>query len=374
MGGAEKFTAALGTALQTAGVHAGILFVRRPGRLGDDLRSRGIPYRSLGLRRSLEVFHHPRRFAQAVESFGASGTLLPAVGHLALGLSIGGYAAPIVAVEHGELLYMPDRPLAERVARRLERRMSARAMVTQVAVSDFMRGEAAKVPGGPPIAVIENGIELQRFDSAVSLQARHGHDHDCTFGCAARLTEGKGVMVLINAFARFRSRAGARLVIAGDGPERARLEALVRTLRLESLIEFRGVVDDMAAFWSECDVGVMPSVAPEAFGLSAVEAMAAGRPVIATRSGGPEGIVDDGSTGALVSPGDVASLAAAMVRYANDSGMRARHGSQGRVLCRTRYSIERCAREYAALFSSIEAKSETSVRGNDTAGSSAAAA
>jgi glycosyltransferase involved in cell wall biosynthesis len=172
------------------------------------------------------------------------------------------------------------------------------------------------------------------------------------FGHAARLIDGKGSDTLIAAFARSEAGRSARLLIAGDGPERPRLERLVDSLKLGSRIQFVGLVDDIWEFWSRCDVAVVPSDAfIESFGMVAVEAMSLGKPVIATRNGGLPEVV--GPAGILVEPGDVAGMAFAMDRYAADDELRHVHGSRGRARCERTFAIHRCATDFAELFAHI---------------------
>lgn len=139
-------------------------------------------------------------------------------------------------------------------------------------------------------------------------------------GMFGRLAEWKGQDVAVRAFARAASAlpAGTTLRIVGgalfDGDaEYARhLHELVADLGLEARVHFTGHVTDVAAQLATCSVVVHASVRPEPFGQVVVEAMAAGRAVIASSAGGPAEIIDDGRTGLLVPPGDVDALATAM--------------------------------------------------------------
>jgi glycosyltransferase involved in cell wall biosynthesis len=147
---------------------------------------------------------------------------------------------------------------------------------------------------------------------------------------------------------------GARLRIAGDGPERPRLERLADELGLREGVEFLGWIrdaTDVAAFWQACDLGVAaPNDWVESFGLTVVEAMACGTPVIVTRGGAlPETIVD-GETGFVVEPRDRRGLAAALGAYLEDPTLVAEHGAAARAWCERRFDIDRCAEAYAGLF------------------------
>jgi glycosyltransferase involved in cell wall biosynthesis len=346
VGGGEKVTAELAGALRSIGIDATVVFVRDPATLAADLDRLGVPYVSLGARRVEQVLWHPRRFARLVAAHGPDGALLPAVGHQAPALRMGGYRAPIVAIEHGFLLLMASMAPHWRFARRLERRLSAPFVDAEAAVSDFMRSEVMRAPHARRVERIRNGIDVARHDRRAGAAIADG----CAIGCASRLVRGKGIDKLLRAMTRVLEEApDARLRIAGDGPERSALEAGARSPR----IEFVGVVDDMRGFWHDVDIAVMPSMSPESFGMVALEAMASGKPVVATRSGGVEELVDDGVTGRLVAAGDESALARALLDYVGDADLRQAHGEAGRARCELDFSIERSAAEYARLFAEL---------------------
>src|SRR3954454_4278516 len=138
VGGGEKMTAELAAAMRGLGIDASVVFVRDPARLAADLDRLDVPYVSFGARRVEEVLVRPRRFARLAGAHGPDGVLLPAVGHQAPALRLGGYRAPIVAVEHGFLLLVDSLSPAWRAARRVERLLSARFADAQVVVSEFM--------------------------------------------------------------------------------------------------------------------------------------------------------------------------------------------------------------------------------------------
>ncbi len=153
-----------------------------------------------------------------------------------------------------------------------------------------------------------------------------------------RLVERKGVAELIEALRRLPPALGARLDVIGDGPERARLEALVRESGLGDRVVLRGRVPaaELRAAYGAADVLALPSVLDsrsdtEGLGVVLLEAMSYGVPVIGSRIGGIPDIVIDGETGLLVPPGDPAALATALQRLAQDEDLRARLGAAGRA-------------------------------------------
>ncbi len=157
------------------------------------------------------------------------------------------------------------------------------------------------------------------------------HDAGFTLLAACRLEADKGVDVIIRALARLREVVpDVRLRIAGEGTERERLGELAQRLVLGDGVRFDGWVDDMEALYAAVDVVVMGSVALEGFGLTAAEAMRAGRPVVAARTGGLAEVVEDGVTGMLVPPGDADALAAALVVMHADPARATEMGRRGR--------------------------------------------
>lgn len=143
----------------------------------------------------------------------------------------------------------------------------------------------------------------------------------------------------IRAFARIQERVpGATLVVAGYGRERAKLEELVRTLRLRG-VRFTGKVTprEMAGLLSDADV-LLNSSNIDNMPLSLIEAQAAGVPVVTTRSGGIPWIVEDMETGLLVPPDDDAALAAAALRLLDDPDLVERMTRSARQTCLTRYT------------------------------------
>jgi glycosyltransferase involved in cell wall biosynthesis len=150
---------------------------------------------------------------------------------------------------------------------------------------------------------------------------------------AGRLVPEKGVDLLLRAFSRVqRAVPEARLLIAGDGPQRTQAQKLAATLQLSSAVHFLGHLapQDLEERFASAWVQVVPSRWAEPFGLVAAEAMMRGTAVVASRTGGLAEIVQDGRTGLLVSPGDVDGLGEAMVRLLTNRELAERMGNEGR--------------------------------------------
>jgi glycogen(starch) synthase len=173
-----------------------------------------------------------------------------------------------------------------------------------------------------------------------------------------RIVRDKGFDVLVEAFARvFASRPDARLVVAGDGGERAALAARARELGVESAVELPGWLEtkDIPALLACAAVVVVPSRWREAFGLAALQAGFAGRPVVATDVGGLPEIVEDGATGVLVPPDDAEAVAAAVLTLLDSPERAAALGRRARERALERFSWSAHLDAYDALYRRVAA-------------------
>jgi glycosyltransferase involved in cell wall biosynthesis len=150
----------------------------------------------------------------------------------------------------------------------------------------------------------------------------------------------------------------AWLCMVGDGPDRERLERLAHELGVVRRCLFPGYQEDVSPFYAAFDAVVLPSV-NEGTPVSAIEALAAARPVVATRVGGVPDVVREGEDGFLVELGEPDELAERLERLARDPELRARMGKAGRARVLRRYAVERLVddvdRLYRALLSEAAA-------------------
>ncbi len=164
-------------------------------------------------------------------------------------------------------------------------------------------------------------------------------DHARRVLFAGRVVKPKGLGVLIRA-----ARAvDAELVVCGDGMQLAAMRRLARRLGMERRVHFRGWLDpdQLAQELADASVVTIPSLWPEPFGLVGIEALAAGRPVIASLTGGIPDWLEDGVTGVGVRPGDVHGLARALDALLADPGRQQEIGAAGREMVAARFSPER---------------------------------
>jgi glycosyltransferase involved in cell wall biosynthesis len=166
----------------------------------------------------------------------------------------------------------------------------------------------------------------------------------------ARLDEQKGVDVAIRALAQVRKEhPDAVLAVLGEGPARAELEALARSVGVGDALLLPGRVGDVAAWYRRAELLVHPA-RWEGFGLALLEAMLAGLPVVASAVSSVPEIVVDGETGLLVPPDDAAALAAALSSLLADRERAAALGAAGLARARAEFSVERMARKTLAVY------------------------
>ncbi len=202
------------------------------------------------------------------------------------------------------------------------------------------------------IRLVFSGTDTSRFEAAVpdsQLRERLGIDQAVPVVCAAAtLAERKGIRHLIRAAAILKERGTpVHLIIAGDGEQRGELESLASELGVGA--SFVGFYADMPALFASIDVFVMPSLS-EGLGVAVLEAMAAGKPVVASAVGGLRESVVDGVTGYSIPPADPEALAEAIGKLIANPAMAAEFGSAGRARAREKFSLENMARGNEALY------------------------
>ncbi len=172
-------------------------------------------------------------------------------------------------------------------------------------------------------------------------------------GFCKRLLPAYGADLLLRAACQLLRRGvDVRLLIVGDGPERGALEALGAECGLAGRVEWAGAVPhaQVSAAYRRMDLFCMPTRIDEALGVSALEAQAAGVPVVAARIGGIGEAVADGVTGVLVPPDDVGALAAALEALARDPGRRRALGAAGPAHVAARFSWDRHVARLETLY------------------------
>ncbi len=240
-----------------------------------------------------------------------------------------------------------------------------------VSVSEFHRRWALELKICKPreILAIPNGIADLPNPTVppAELRRRLGvTDRDMVILSMARLAPDKGLEYLITAATiLLRTELQFRIVIAGDGPVQARLEELTRHLGVADRVTFLGFREDVSDLLAACDLVVLPSLR-EGLSIALLEAMAAGKPIIATSIGSHRELACQAEIARLVAPADTAALCEAILQVGRDPALRTRLGATARILFESHYTEERMLNSYKQLyFDLVRAKGlvETCVTG-----------
>lgn len=352
-GGAETIFAGLTERLRSGGhvvttvVGSEDWLARQLRRLGCEVRVHS-GHRTLdlqflrllrGLTREADVVHAHLFGATVYAAMAATGTGVPVVGTL-----------------HGHADLQGD-GLRLAVKRAVLRYGCARL----TAVSDNLARHAAELLDYPVarLRVVHNGVPVSGDANAVNTstaEARRAAESGPVIGALGNIRPSKDYPTLLRTLALLVDRyPDVRLEIAG-APDGSGLfesiQVLADSLGLASRVVFRGFVESPAVFLAGCDVFALSS-SHEGFSLATVEAMLAGIPVVATRSGGPEEILRDAVTGLLVPTADPTALAAAITATLEDREASQRRTRAARSEALQRFTIDAMLRSYLAIYGEV---------------------
>ncbi len=358
VGGAEQLILMTAPRLRRAGFEVTVACLKGWGPLGDELQAAGIRALALGARTPIDLRAAGRLISllrrERIQIVHAHLFLANVVARLLGRLS----ASPVVITTHHDTdVWMGRR-------HRLLERATAPLSDAVVTCSEAVRQYALATYGLRPglVQTLRNAIVIPegRADAEGRERLRRlfrAGPEERVIATVGRLDEPKkGLAVFLRAagqlareLQRVEEVPKVRFVLVGEGPARPGLEALAREQGIEHFTTFLGERRDVTDLMEAFDLFVQPSLW-EGFGVTLLEAMAAGLPVVASRVGGIPEIVSDGETGCLVAPGDADGLAAECFRLLRDPGLAARMGRAGRARLEENFDIERLVEETAALY------------------------
>lgn len=220
------------------------------------------------------------------------------------------------------------------------------------AVSEFLRRETYNAFGctSCDVAVIHNFIDPKVYNRSAHpplLREKLGGDpivmHISNFRRVKRVRD------VVHIFARLHDKIPSRLVMVGDGPDRGEAEEETRRLGIEGRVHFLGKIDNVAPLLASADLFLLPS-SSESFGLSALEALASGVPVIGTNAGGVPEVVRNGETGVLCPVGDVDGMSAAAIEILSNPSKWQSMSDLGADDARARFSLDEIVTKYEHLY------------------------
>jgi sugar transferase (PEP-CTERM/EpsH1 system associated) len=282
----------------------------------------------------------------------------------------------LVHSEHGRNYpHLNSEPLKRKIARRCLYHYSDKVFAVSDEVRDYYCRETGFAPDRMP--VIPNGVDVRRMDDGDGSDARRefGIDaEDFVIGTVARLDATKDTITLARAFAtlyfseasspvasgsRDRRRSGPapklKLLIVGDGPQKAEIESFAAEQGLKGAMTFAGERHDVPRLLGAMNLFALPSLS-EGMPLTVLEAMAARLPVVATRVGALPQLVEEGVTGFLVEPKDDRALAERFARFRMNPRLAERFGQPARIKVEREYSLDLMLQRYAELYHSVLAR------------------
>ena len=264
-------------------------------------------------------------------------------------LRAGGEDVPVVTTLHGtDITIVGQDPSYHAITK-----FSIERSTATTAVSEYLRRETIATFGcsGCSVEVIPNFIDPAVYDRAAHPPAlawlvprgRKVIMH------VSNMRPVKRVRDVVQTFARINAQVPSVLFMVGDGPDRVDAEQEARTLDVQRSVHFLGKLEAVAPLLAGADLFLLPS-ASESFGLSALEALACGVPVIASRAGGLAEVVRDGETGALCDVGDVEGMASAGATILGDGERWRTMSAAAAADARVRFSQDAVVSQYEALY------------------------
>lgn len=323
LGGAERVLAAIAQGTEARGWDQMVLNPFADSREGSELKELlpDVPFMS---KRCPHIWSIPRLMQWA---YGVMKSFQPDIVHahlfhaLALMAAVPVSSGSLMATHHhGNVSSLRGRTIRPHIDRWAVRRYE-RVIAVSGAVASYLEEQVSASP--PTIEVIRNGWTGDP-------EERRSHDQAYRLICVGNFRYEKGHSTLLKGFAQVaRDESRLQLLLVGDGPLRSNLEAEAAELGVSDRVKFEGMVADIWPYLARSDVFVLPSLY-EPLGIAAMEAMAAGLPVIATATGGLVELVQEGITGYLVPPGDPESLALKIRHLLNDGSLRRAMGERAR--------------------------------------------
>jgi L-malate glycosyltransferase len=221
------------------------------------------------------------------------------------------------------------------------------------AVSRFLKDRTEESFGiTKPIDVIYNFVDPEVFAPRKRTGLRLAPPHSRVLMHASNFRAVKNIPTVIQVFAEVRKRVPVKLVMVGDGPEKAGAEHRVRELGAERDVLFLGNQDCMEEILPLADVFLLPS-STESFGLVALEAMSAEVPVVASNAGGLPEVIEHGATGFLHDSGHVDGFVASVLRLLGNESLRRSMGQRARRVARERFNVDDMVTRYVNVYDSL---------------------
>jgi glycosyltransferase involved in cell wall biosynthesis len=365
--GSENHLLTLLPHLQARGVDVGMLVLVQPGQTAEmfveQMRSAGIRTAVCAIRNRFDpsCISQMRRYFRQTRPNIVHTHLVHADVFGSAAARLAGVEA-VVSTKHGfnEWRYARRYAFADRAAARFQDRI--------IAISNALKNWLIAVERLPAwkMDVVHYGVDTQAVVGAPR-ESFIASSSALVVGTVSRLIPQKGIDVLIRAFAQVvRTKPNVSLVVVGDGPERSNLQRLAVELRVSDRITFAGSIRhaEIGSWLSGFDVFALPTYG-EGFGLALLEAMAFGKPVVASDVMAIPEILGDERAGVLVPPGNVSALSDAILRLANDSTLRANLGVTAKQRACGEFTIDAMVDRTLRIYESVAGVGNEGVAAED---------
>ena len=337
--------------------HAIVALTEVSGEFAERIERKDVHYIELGKRPGHLVRDYPRLYRLFRR-------LQPAIVHTrnlaALEATVPAWLAQVPVRIHGEHGWDANDPNGQRRRYRYIRRLYRPFVQRYVALSQHIEKYLERAVGVPRerISQMYNGVDTVRFapveERAPIADCPFGGADEWLLGWVGRMDPVKDPANLVRAFLRARQLSPAaekrmRLVLVGDGRERAALEGLLADPRARQHVWFAGERSDIGDIMRGLDCFALPSRA-EGVSNTILEAMASRLPVVATRVGGNAELIEHGMTGQLVPADDFEALARAILTYFIERSTARRHAKTARHVAETRFSLARMVVDYTTMY------------------------
>lgn len=357
VGGVESHVGAIASGLAARGHDVTVLTTLLPGTAPEEAQN---GFRILRLRQAARLFSTPITPSLSGEVERGGFDLVhahspPPLTAYYAALGARRASAPVVLTYHCDLEI--PRWYGRAVVRAYERTLGARtiAMAARVVATTRTYAQTSRALWQHDVDVLPNPVDTSRFRPDVDgarVRERLRIGSRKLVLLVARLTHHKGVEQFLHS-ARF-TPDDALHVIVGGGPEEARIRGLAAPVGDKVRFAGRVAHADLPEYYAACDVAVMCSVSRlEAFGIAALEAMASGKPVVASDLPGVREVVRSGETGLLAKPVDARDLAAKITKLLEDRELAGTLGKRGRAVAEERYAVPRVVERLENLYGEV---------------------
>ena len=356
-GGGRQLIELTRALLQDGRVRPTVCVLREATALGRALQAEGLPFRFFG-----DGEYSPAPFARLVRTIRREGIEvlhLTDFGACTWGRLAGiatGTPSIVQVITHHSVHTHRGYPKHVELAFRALAPSTAKALAISESVATFARermGFSARQTEVLYYPLPKHSFTPPSTERVAAVRQAHGIPDGATVvGAVSRFFPVKGIHHLVDAFPGvLRARPDAWLLLVGRGPEESALRGQAASLGIAGRVIFAGFQRDSAAYAGSFDVAVVPSL-EEGFGLVAVEAMALGIPVVASRVDGLVEVIADERSGLLVPPADPEAIAAAVLRVLGDPDLRSRLAEGGRSES-ARFALERYTGRLTELYQEL---------------------